>query len=148
MPLSAQVTAELSQASPHPFATRHRIAAGLSFDQLAQVRLDGGIFFSMGGRPPPSRRTRSGGQIVQAILQFLSPAADRLQVHPGDLGQQRVSAMPHLHGFQRHIPTPLLLVQTAEQQIHPTMDQPLPMIAAFSAGEALTNMNCCILHGE
>ena len=83
MPLLTQVAAEVPQAPPHPLAAGHRIAAGLAFDQLRQVRLDGGVFFSTGGRPPPSQANAVGGAILQFVFQLLparggsSPRSDR-----------------------------------------------------------------------
>ena len=62
VPLIPQVVAQMPQTPTHPLAAAHRVAAAVRFGQWGQARLDRGVFFSTGGRPPPTRRTRSAGQ--------------------------------------------------------------------------------------
>lgn len=62
------------------------------------------------------------GPVSQFVVQFLSPAANGIDVQAGDLGHPGGSTMPQLLGFQGHIPASLLFIQTTEKQIHLVME--------------------------
>jgi len=74
-----------------------------------------GLFFNQW--PAATRRPHAiDGLAHEQSRQFGMPAANRLFVHAGDLGQQPITAVPQALGFVRHKPPPLVLIQAAEQR--------------------------------
>jgi hypothetical protein len=72
---------------------------------------------------PAARQTHTvHGPVSQGVVQFLSPTANGTNVHTCDLGHPRGTTTPQLLGFQGYIPTSLLFVQAAEEQIHLLME--------------------------
>jgi hypothetical protein len=75
------------------------------------------VFFDR--RPAATRQAHSvGWSILQLGIEFSSAPADGIYMHPCDLGHQGRATMSQLLGLQGHIPTALLLIQAAEQQVH------------------------------
>jgi len=79
--------------------------------------------------------------VGQPLRQFLLPALDGLLVQPRDLREQTKATMSQSVGFHRHIPTPLLFIQAAQQEIHLLMKSLVGMLTALLAVRALAGMN-------
>lgn len=62
-----------------------------------------------------------GGPVFELVREFLPAASDGVDVHPGDEGQETVPAVPDFQGLQGHIPSALLLVEAAKEQVHASM---------------------------
>jgi hypothetical protein len=83
-------------------------------------------------RPPTAGQANTiGRSILQLVVEFLSTTTNRIDMHPCDLGQQGRTTVSHLLGLQGHIPTALLLIQTAEQQVH--LMEPTPYLDGHQA---------------
>jgi hypothetical protein len=118
-------------------------------NHLLQVAFQGGVFIFQERSPAAGQTHVIGGPARQVQIQFLSAPADRLDVHPGDLRQQRVAAMADLHRFQRHVPSPLLLIQTTQQQVHLSMNRLVGMILRLLTDWTLTDVKRgSILHND
>jgi hypothetical protein len=89
----------------------------------------------------PSQTNLVGWTLTKTLLQFLLPTLDRLLVQSSDLPEQAHSTMTDPVGFHSHIPTALLLIQPAYQQVHLLM---LPFVWMFSqllTGRTLASVN-------
>jgi hypothetical protein len=67
----------------------------------------------------------------------LPSAADGFNIHPRDLREQPVTTATLSLGFQRHISTTLLLIQTAQKDIHLMMKLPIRLIFGLQASLTL-----------
>jgi hypothetical protein len=61
--------------------------------------------------------------------QLSPPLPNGLHILPCDLRQQFVASISHSFGLHSGIPAPLLLIQSAHQQIHLVMQLPFRMVA-------------------
>ena len=50
--------------------------------------------------------------------EFLAAASDGIDVHAGDEGEESVAAVADLEGFEGRIPSALLFVEAAQEQVH------------------------------
>jgi len=75
------------------------------------------------------------------MFQFLLPALDCFLIQSGDLRKQTNAAMAYPVGFHRYIPTALLLIQAAQQQVHLRVELLVGMIFWLLAVWALTHVN-------
>ena len=80
---------------------------------------------------------------MQVQRQFLTTTADGLLVQSHDLGDKTDPAMTVTLGFDRRIPTPLLLVQTTGQHVDLMVQFSVRMVLPTLTSGALTLMNCC-----
>ena len=78
---------------------------------------------------------------LQLCFHLTSTTPDGLLIQAGDLGQQPHPATTQPKGFQRRIPTPLLLIQATEEQIHLAMQLLLGMLLGRLASPTLALMN-------
>jgi hypothetical protein len=62
----------------------------------------------------------------------------RLDIHSSNLRQECITAMSDFFRFERHIPAPLLFVESAQKDIHLMMQLPFGSILIFTAVRALT----------
>ena len=87
------------------------------------------------GRPPPERA-------------FHLPAAppDGLDVHAGDLREEAVAAVADPHGFQGDVPAALLLVEAAEEEVHPMVKESIGMFRLMKTRGALTPVDDRLRH--
>jgi hypothetical protein len=81
------------------------------------------------------------GAVNQFCIELTPSTADGFHIHPGDLRQQRITAMADLFGLQGHEPPTLLFVQAAEQQIHLMMELAVRMIGRLQAVATLAGMD-------
>jgi hypothetical protein len=58
------------------------------------------------------------GPTLQGSIQLVAAPSNRLHIHSGNLGQEMITPMTRSLGLQGNIPTPLLLIQAAEKQVH------------------------------
>jgi hypothetical protein len=68
-------------------------------------------------------------------------------VQAGDLGQPAITAMPDVGRFDGGIPTALLLIESAHQEVHSAMDLPVGMQVGAGTGGALALMDITLRHG-
>ena len=59
--------------------------------------------------------------IGQIFGQFTTASADRVHVHARDLGEQFCTTMTEPLCFDRNVPTSLLFIQSAQQDVHLVM---------------------------
>ena len=78
--------------------------------------------------------------------QLTTAPADRLDVHAGDPGQFSVASVSKPGGLDGDIPAALLLVEAAQQQIHPGVERLLKRLARLEAGGALALVNDWLRH--
>jgi hypothetical protein len=98
------------------------------------------LFF--GGWPPATRQSHTvGGPILQLGVEFSSASTDSVHVHTCDLGHQSRTAMPQILGLQGHVPSPLLLIQATEQQVHLVVQFLVWMIVRLLAIRTLALMD-------
>jgi hypothetical protein len=62
-----------------------------------------------------------GGPVLELVFEFLAAASDRIDVKAGNAGKEAVAAVADLDGLQGDVPASLLLVETAEEQVHASM---------------------------
>jgi hypothetical protein len=98
------------------------------------------LFFS-GNSPATFVAHTIDGTVEQFCIQLTSSTADGLHIHPGDLRQQRITAMADLFGLQGHEPAPLLFVQAAEKYIHLMMQLSVRIIRRLPAVATLAGMD-------
>jgi len=111
-----QFSAQMTQTAARPFVLTHGVATCLSFYQLPQGTAYLRVFFSTASRPPPSIRTRCVGRSSSKASSSRRPRG--LYIHARYLGQESVTAVADLLGLQSSVPAALLLIQTAQKQIH------------------------------
>jgi hypothetical protein len=78
---------------------------------------------------------------LQLAVELSSTPADGIHVHSRDLGQPDRTTMPQLLGFQGHVPSTLLLIQTAEQQVYLMMQFLVWMLVRLLAIRTLALMD-------
>ena len=100
-----------------------------------------GSFF-LQRRPAGARLADAvGGPIGQAGVEFLPSAADGIDVQASDKGDAGVAAVAELVGLQGGQPAALLLVETAEQQVHAGMQLLVGVRFGLLAHGALARMH-------
>jgi hypothetical protein len=99
-----------------------------------------GLFFGTRTTPTskPYTLLRS---ISKPSFQLLPTSLDRLGIQARDLRQQLISPRAHSLSLHRNIPATLLLIQSADQQVDPTMQGLLGMRRFLLTPRALTLVN-------
>lgn len=69
----AQTCGQLTETAANELFSACRPAACFVFDQSLQLIAHAGVFFSMRGRPPPGKRTRSVGRAARSSSNSLRP---------------------------------------------------------------------------
>ena len=62
-----------------------------------------------------------GRPVLELVREFVPATPDGVDVEAGDEGQEAVPAVPDLEGLQGHVPSALLFVESAEEQVHAPM---------------------------
>ncbi len=146
MALVFQLSAQLAQTTAHPFLLPQGITTRLSFNQTSQGLLYIRILFFNQGTTTAFQPHPMEGTTFQLPLQLPTSPSNRLHVHAGDLRQQTITPMADSLGFQSHVPTSLLLVQTAEEQVHSSMQFPLWMFSQLLAVGTFALVYLCHPH--
>ena len=69
--------------------------------------------------PPTARLAHPVGWAPGQVVVDLAPtAANRVDIHTGNLRQPFCAAMPDAFGFQRYVPASLLFIEPTQQNIH------------------------------
>lgn len=121
MSLVAQLLAQIAQATAHPLLFPQGVTPRLSFSQRPQGTLDGRVLLLNTRATTPSQTHSVHRATLQGSVQFAAALANGLHIHARDLRQETVSPMTYPLGLQGNIPTPLLLIQSAQQQVHSPM---------------------------
>jgi hypothetical protein len=83
---------------------------------------------------------------LEGALQFPTTPPDGLDIHAGDLPEEAVAAVADLHGFQGDVPAALLLVEAAEEEVHPMVKESIGMFGLMKTRGALTLVDDRLRH--
>src|SRR5262249_45403056 len=84
---------------------------------------------------------------LQRVGQLLPSPADGIDVQSGDLGEEAIAAMADPGRFDGGVPAALLLVEAADQEVHPAMDRLVGMRFGVGTGGALAQIDVTLGHG-
>jgi hypothetical protein len=64
----------------------------------------------------------------QVFIQLSPPSPDRFHIQACYLRELLITATSNALGFKRNVPSPLLFIQTAQENIHFVMELPVCMV--------------------
>jgi hypothetical protein len=88
-----------------------------------------------------------GRACLQVGVQFAASACNGVLVEAGNQRHEADASMTNALGFYSRIPTPLLLVEAAEEHVHLLVQKPLRVVGFLLTGSTFATVDLSGRHG-
>jgi hypothetical protein len=78
---------------------------------------------------------------LEGVFQLPASPPDGLDVQAGDLREEAITPVADLHGLEGDVPAALLLIEAAEQEVHPLVEESIGVVTVLKTRGALALVN-------